>query len=105
VTTRSSLADLLADPGSSARNTTRNSRLSGSTIATLPIGSIVQVTNPETGRSVKVQINDRGPYVRGRGLDLSQAAAREIGLTRKGVARVKVTALPAHFWYRTRFSG
>jgi rare lipoprotein A len=57
---------------------------------TLPIGSSVMVSNPATGRSVKVRINDRGPYVRGRSLDLSKRAAEEIGMTRKGVARVKV---------------
>ena len=57
---------------------------------TLPIGSTVVVTNPETGKSVKVRINDRGPYVRGRSLDLSEHAAEEIGIKDKGVARVKV---------------
>ena len=58
---------------------------------TLPIGSSVMVTNPATGRSVKVRINDRGgPGVHGRGLDLSKHAAEEIGMTKKGVARVRV---------------
>lgn len=57
----------------------------------LPIGSTVEVTNPGTGRSVKVRINDRGPLVHGRSLDLSKSAAEKIGITRKGVARVKVT--------------
>jgi peptidoglycan lytic transglycosylase len=57
---------------------------------TLPLGSTVLVTNPETGKSVTVRINDRGPYVRGRSLDLSERAAEEIGITKKGVARVKV---------------
>src|SRR5260370_42360305 len=57
---------------------------------TLPLGSTVEVTNPSTGRSVKVRINDRGPYVRGRNLDLSKRAADEIGLTEKGVGRVKI---------------
>lgn len=57
---------------------------------TLPIVSSVMVTNPTTGRSVKVRINDRGPYVQGRSLDLSTRAAEEIGLTKKGIARVKV---------------
>jgi rare lipoprotein A len=61
---------------------------------TLPIGSIVHVTNLKNGRSVIVRINDRGPYVRGRSLDLSHGAAHEIGLTTAGVARVKVTPLP-----------
>jgi peptidoglycan lytic transglycosylase len=59
---------------------------------TLPIGSIVHVTNPENGRSVNVRINDRGPYVRGRSLDLSRGAAHRIGL--RGVAHVKVTPVP-----------
>ncbi|MGA7873553.1 MAG: septal ring lytic transglycosylase RlpA family protein [Candidatus Binatus sp.] len=58
---------------------------------TLPLGSHVRVTNPDTGRSVVVRINDRGPFVCGRSLDLSHGAAREIGLTGKGVGRVQVT--------------
>jgi rare lipoprotein A len=58
---------------------------------TLPLGSHVRVTNPDTGRSVVVRINDRGPYVRGRSLDLSHGAAAQIGLTGKGVGRVRVT--------------
>ncbi len=58
---------------------------------TLPIGSTVKVTNPETGGSVKVRINDRGPFVRGQSLDLSKRAAEKIGIVDKGVARVKVT--------------
>src|SRR5579863_2267712 len=58
---------------------------------TLPLGSHVRVTNPDNGRSVVVRINDRGPYVRGRSLDLSHGAARQIGLTGKGVGRVQVT--------------
>jgi rare lipoprotein A len=57
----------------------------------LPIGSTVKVTNPETGRSVNVRINDRGPFVHGRSLDLSKSAAEKIGITHKGVARLKVT--------------
>src|SRR6266404_4457757 len=58
---------------------------------TLPIGSVVKVTNPENGKSVNVRINDRGPFVRGRSLDLSQRAAEKIGIIHKGVARVKVS--------------
>jgi rare lipoprotein A len=58
---------------------------------TLPLGTVVKVTNPDNGRSVKVRINDRGPYKRGTGLDLSRKAAQKIGITHKGVARVKVT--------------
>src|SRR6266481_2988306 len=58
---------------------------------TLPLGSVVHVTNVTNGRSVNVRINDRGPFVRGRSLDLSHRAAQKIGLTAKGVGRVKVT--------------
>lgn len=57
---------------------------------TLPIGSTVIVTNPKNGKSVRVRINDRGPHVRGRSLDLSRRAAGELGITEKGVARLKI---------------
>jgi rare lipoprotein A len=56
----------------------------------LPLGTRVQVTNLSTGRAVVVRINDRGPYVHGRGIDLSQRAAERIGLNHSGVARVSV---------------
>src|ERR1700688_570844 len=58
---------------------------------TLPIGSRVRVTNPDNGRSVVVRINDRGPYVRGRSLDLSRDAARRIGMTHEGVCHVRIS--------------
>jgi rare lipoprotein A (peptidoglycan hydrolase) len=57
---------------------------------TLPLGSHVRVTNPDNGRSVVVRINDRGPFVRGRSLDLSRSAAQQIGLTAEGVGPVRV---------------
>src|SRR5271156_3598 len=57
---------------------------------TFPIGSLVEVTNPATGKSVTVRINDRGPHVRGRSLDLSKRAAEELRITGTGVARLKV---------------
>jgi len=60
---------------------------------TLPLGSVVRVTNPHNGKSVDVRINDRGPYVSGRSIDLSRGAARKIGMTRSGVARVKIKKL------------
>lgn len=56
----------------------------------LRLGSHVQVTNLVNGRTVNVRINDCGPYVRGRRLDLSMGAARELGLTRAGVVPVRV---------------
>lgn len=57
----------------------------------LPFGTIVQVTHQESGRTVQVRINDRGPFVAGRIIDLSRAAADAIGLTAQGVAPVKLT--------------
>jgi rare lipoprotein A len=56
---------------------------------TLPFGTLVQVENLITGRSVIVRINDRGPYARGRIIDLSEAAGGAIGL--RGVAPVRIT--------------
>lgn len=60
---------------------------------TLPFGSKVRVTYPATGRSVIVRINDRGPFSRNRVLDLSRAAAREIGLERAGSGKVELALL------------
>ena len=57
---------------------------------TLPFGTKVRVTNLDNGRSVVVRVNDRGPFVRGRIIDLSQAAARRIDMDRAGVARVRL---------------
>jgi rare lipoprotein A len=62
----------------------------------LPLGSTARVTNLENGKSVDVEINDRGPYVRGRVIDLSKRAARVLGIgEREGLARVIVQAHPA----------
>ena len=58
----------------------------------LPMGTMVRVTNLATGQSVVAKITDRGPFVPGRTLDLSLAAAKAIGLYRMGVAKVKVEA-------------
>lgn len=60
---------------------------------TLPFGSMVRVTNVLNGDSVVVRINDRGPFAHGRVIDVSQAAAREIGMHRSGTARVKLALL------------
>jgi rare lipoprotein A len=56
-------------------------------------GTRVKVTNLKTGKSVIVRINDRGPFIKGRIIDLSLGAARVIGLNKSGVAKVKVTVL------------
>ena len=58
----------------------------------LPLGSEVTVKNPETGKEVEVEVNDRGPYVDGRDIDLSKAAAKELGITKEGVAPVEIEA-------------
>ena len=60
---------------------------------TLPLGTYVRVYNLENNRQVEVRINDRGPFVRGRIIDLSYSAAKEIGIVGPGTARVEVVAL------------
>jgi len=57
----------------------------------LPLGTLVEVTNVETGASVRVRVNDRGPFVHGRVIDLSQAAARKIGVIGPGTSMVRLT--------------
>lgn len=61
---------------------------------TLPMPSLVRVTNLENGISANIKVNDRGPYARDRILDLSSAAADVLGIKEKGTARVKVEILP-----------
>jgi rare lipoprotein A len=57
---------------------------------TLPFGTRLRVTNIETGQSVTVRINDRGPYIAGRSVDLSYSAAETIGMVERGVTQVKL---------------
>jgi len=57
---------------------------------TLPFGTRLRVTNVATGRSVTVRVNDRGPFVPGRSVDVSYAAAESLGMVGKGVAKVKL---------------
>ena len=57
---------------------------------TLPFGTLLRVKNPANGREVVVRVNDRGPFVRGRIVDLSRAAARKLGIIAQGVAVVEV---------------
>src|SRR5262245_38735170 len=56
----------------------------------LPLGTMVRVKNLDNGREVVVRINDRGPYVRGRVIDLSYGAARELGMLDAGLAHVEL---------------
>jgi rare lipoprotein A len=60
---------------------------------TLPLPSLVRVTNLENGRTIDVRVNDRGPFIGDRVIDLSQAAARQLGYESQGLARVKVEFL------------
>jgi rare lipoprotein A len=57
---------------------------------TLPLETKARVTNLENGRSVEVTVNDRGPYIRGRVIDLSARAAKELGMAQRGLALVRI---------------
>ncbi|TAD78843.1 MAG: septal ring lytic transglycosylase RlpA family protein [Oscillatoriales cyanobacterium] len=84
-------------PGFHGRSTASGERFNQNAMTaahrTLPFGTLVRVTNARNGRSVIVRINDRGPFTRGRIIDLSVAAAREIDMYSSGVASVRVEAL------------
>jgi rare lipoprotein A len=60
---------------------------------TLPLGTKAKVTNVKNGKSVEVEINDRGPYAEGRLIDLSQAAAAALGIVDRGIATVRVESM------------
>jgi rare lipoprotein A len=64
----------------------------------LPLGTQLRVTDTKTGRSIVVKVNDRGPFVKGRILDLSKQAAENLGIVKRGVAKVelKVISMPEH---------
>ena len=55
-----------------------------------PFGSLLKVTNTVNGRSVVVRVNDRGPFVRGRVVDVSTVAARQLGMTGRGLTKVRI---------------
>lgn len=79
-------------PGFHGRTTASGERFNQNAMTaahpTLKFGTIVTVTNHKTGRSVKVRINDRGPFIKGRIIDLSKAAAQRIGCS--GICRVTI---------------
>ena len=60
---------------------------------TLPLGCIIRVTNKSNGKSVVVKVNDRGPFVGDRVLDLSYGASKALGFTDKGLAKVHIEVL------------
>ena len=62
-----------------------------------PLGSRVRVTRLDNGKSIEVQINDRGPFVAGRVIDLSRAAADALGISEKGIVTVRVELLDSTF--------
>jgi rare lipoprotein A len=57
---------------------------------TLPFGTVVKVTALRTGKATTVRITNRGPFIKGRIIDLSQAAAKELGIIKSGIAKVRV---------------
>ena len=63
---------------------------------TLPFGTRLELTNPETKQSVVVRVNDRGPFIKGRHLDVSRAAAEALGFKDNGVAKLRVKELKDH---------
>ncbi|MCO5063742.1 MAG: septal ring lytic transglycosylase RlpA family protein [Rhizobiaceae bacterium] len=79
-------------PGFHGRSTASGERFNQSSMTaahkSLPFGTKLRVTNKRNGKSVVVRVNDRGPYIRGRMLDLSKGAASQIGMVRSGSASV-----------------
>ncbi len=67
---------------------------------TFPLGSKARVTNLKNGNSVEVEITDRGPYTKGRIIDLSKAAAEKLGIVGAGTAPVQVELLSESAWFR-----
>ena len=57
---------------------------------TLPLGTQLKLLNPENGKTVVATVTDRGPYVKGRDIDLSRAAAKKLGILDKGIVRIQV---------------
>jgi len=84
------LASFYGSGQQTANGETFNPRALTAAHRTLPFGTKVRVTNVRSGRAVTVRINDRGPFVYGRVIDLSQAAAEELGIVGRGIAKVKL---------------
>lgn len=79
--------------GRTANGEHHNARAMTAAHRTLPFGTRVRVTNVSNGRSVIVRINDRGPFVRGRVIDVSTAAAEVLGFRSRGVAKVELAVI------------
>jgi rare lipoprotein A len=84
-------------PGFHGRRTASGERFNQNALTaahpSLHLPSLVRVTNVENGRTVVVRVNDRGPYRRGRIIDVSRGAARQLGFLQKGTARVRLEVL------------
>jgi rare lipoprotein A len=102
ITSVAFLGDALAETGRASWYSLRSRTASGErcdpgamTAAhrSLPFGTRVKVENLKTGRTVVVRINDRGPFVGGRVIDLTRAAAHRLGIVSKGTERVRLTVL------------
>ena len=92
--TASIYADLFEGRETASGRTFRQDALTAAS-RSLPLGSRIRVTNPDTGRTVRLAVTDRGPYVGGRILDLSRAAADRLGINPKdGLATVHVADQP-----------
>ncbi len=76
-----------------ASGETYNKWASSAAHKSLPLGTKVRVTKLSNGRSIVVRINDRGPFVKGRIIDLSRRAAQDLGIIKSGLAKVKVEVL------------
>ena len=93
--TASIYADMFEGRETASGETFRQNGLTAAS-RSLPLGSRIRVTNPDTGRTVRLEVTDRGPYVDGRILDLSRAAADRLGIDMKeGLATVHIEAHPA----------
>lgn len=87
------LASYYSYPGRTANGERYDPKQLTAAHRSLPFGTKLQVTNMNSGRSVVVRVNDRGPFIRGRVVDVSYAAARELDLLRSGTAKVKLEVL------------
>jgi rare lipoprotein A len=87
------IASFYSDEQLTANGETFNPNAMTAAHPTLPFGTRLRVTNVSTGRSVTVRINDRGPYVAGRVVDVSYSAAESLGIVDRGIAKVKLDVI------------
>jgi rare lipoprotein A len=87
------LASFYTEGNKTANGETFNTHELTAAHPSLPFGTKLRVTNVSTGRSVTVRVNDRGPYVPGRVVDVSYAAADQLGMVKGGVAKVKLDVM------------